>query len=459
MKIQQELFHRTQTTEDFLFYKTDEKDVKKTTQSLSEPPHASILEKFPELLSGNAFKDKAQTLLKEKECFGIMAIGLDKSPGTQGKPSIENVIEILECIRTFCAEEEGLWGKLESDLLACVFPGKDKARVQIAGQTLQKKLGKPTVQTITIGMAAYPCLAYEKTQIIECALKALNHAAFFGPGSRAFFDAVSLNISGDQFYQNGNIDGAIAEYKLALQIDPEDVNVLNSMGVCHAVMGNFDTALSYFESAGRYDPDEVMAWYNSALLYKLKGNKKKALDYFLTAHSKKKDSFEIAFQTGKIYFETGNEKAGRKYYQKALTLSHEAEGNQRFVGDCHLALNDPSLALKAYKIAVKENPNDAYALSALGMLYDQKGENPEIALVFCQQSVDISPKNSLFRRRLALLHLKQKLWDKALEEFKMADQLDFKSHGSEHIPVIQQKKKSANQPPNSKKPKDERSVA
>jgi tetratricopeptide (TPR) repeat protein len=200
------------------------------------------------------------------------------------------------------------------------------------------------------------------------------------------------------------------------------------MGVCHGVMGDLDTALSFFESAVACDPHEVMGWYNMALVYKLKGDKKKALDFFLKADAAKQDSFEIAFQTGKIYFETGDAETGTKYYRRVLALAEHTRGNHRFVGDCHVALGEPEKALKAYEAAVKENPSDAHALSALGALYDTKGENPEIAMVLCQQSVDIAPQNSLFRRRLAKLHLKQGRVDEALAHFKAAENMDA-AHG------------------------------
>jgi tetratricopeptide (TPR) repeat protein len=167
-----------------------------------------------------------------------------------------------------------------------------------------------------------------------------------------------------------------------------------------------------------------MGWYNMALVYKLKGDKKKALDFFLKADAVNQDSFEIAFQTGKIYFETGDAETGAKYYRRVLALAEHSRGNHRFVGDCHVALGETEKARKAYETAVKENLGDAHALSALGALYDAKGENPDIAMVLCQQSVDIAPQNSLFRRRLAKLHLKQGRFEEALAHFKAAESME-----------------------------------
>jgi tetratricopeptide (TPR) repeat protein len=80
-------------------------------------------------------------------------------------------------------------------------------------------------------------------------------------------------------------------------------------------------------------------------------------------------------------------------------------------------------AVSAYKKAIRQNPNDADSLSALGYLYDLQGENPEITTIFCQQSVDIAPENGLFRYRLGSLYLKRDQLKDALEQLQKADTL------------------------------------
>jgi uncharacterized protein HemY len=60
------------------------------------------------------------------------------------------------------------------------------------------------------------------------------------------------------------------------------------------------------------------------------------------------------------------------------------------------------------------------SLSALGCLFDEKGENPEISLVFCRESVRLAPQNPLFRQRLGMLCAKQDLLAEALAELEAA---------------------------------------
>ena len=70
------------------------------------------------------------------------------------------------------------------------------------------------------------------------------------------------------------------------------------------------------------------------------------------------------------------------------------------MGECYRETGKPDQAIRAYEAAVKRNPNDAGALSALGLLYAEKDENPEISLLFCEKSVELAPDNSLHLYRL-----------------------------------------------------------
>ena len=82
-------------------------------------------------------------------------------------------------------------------------------------------------------------------------------------------------------------------------------------------------------------------------------------------------------------------------------------------------------AITSYKLAVRRNPNDAGALSALGLLYDEKGENPEIPLIFCEKSVELAPENGLYTYRLGCILENHGERQKALDTFERALDLGY----------------------------------
>ena len=426
-KSQQKLYTDRGSARQFLFYKTDSKisDIKYDTKFSAN--QTGLSNEFPDMLTGKEFIDHALAKLNSSLKFGAMVIRIDNIFQGNEESVKENALELLvkvaKIIDSICKNEKGLWGQIGYDMLGWFcFEKNENSCMEIAHKA-QKDLEEFLNETISIGMAFYPTTNFKKHQIIDNALKALDHAAFFGPNSAVAFDAVSLNISGDKLYQKGNIKGAINEFKAGLLLDPLNANIHNSLGVCYGVLGSFEKAKKKFEAAIRLDSNEGMALYNSGLANLLLDNKKRALELFLEAESIGENVFEVEFQLGKLYLESGKPEKGKKHIEKAVGLKAESGAAFRFLGDCNKAINKIDEAIASYKKAIKLNPNDADSLSALGYLFDIKDENAEIASIFCRQSVEISPDNGLFRHRLGRLYFKQNQYEDAMKEFQKANDL------------------------------------
>ena len=423
-----ELFHNRSSSKEFLFYKTDAKPEKDTAQALSSVASDRISNAFPDILGQEDFLDYAMSHLEPSERFQAMVVKIDAlelKAETAGDFEIDLWVDVAGVIDAICRRENGIWGRLDQGRFACFFSEKNEtASVDLANK-ISDGLVEIRQERLPIGIASYPTLNFEKNQILDNAGKALDHAAFFGPASTVSFDAVSLNISGDILYQNGDIDGAVQEFKTALLLDPSDINVHNSLGVCYGILGDYDLARTEFKEAARIDPNEVMALYNLGLINMLTGDNEKALQYFLEAGEKEEDVFEIIFQTGNVYLKMGKPKKAKKFIDKAAAINPESGPVYRCLGECFSAMNLTDDAISAYKKAIRQNPNDAESLSALGYLFDLLGENPEITTILCQQSIDIAPENGLFRYRLGNLYLKRNQLEDALEQFQKAQDLDY----------------------------------
>jgi len=424
------LFHNRSSSKEFLFYKTEATPKKDTAQVLSSVETNRILKAFPDILAGKTFIDKALARFETSEKFESMVIKIDRlnheGSETADNDQIDIWLDVAKVIDSICSRENGMWGQLDQGMFGCFFfPTNQTPPLEFA-RKIKKILAESTDETVSIGIASYPTLSFTRSQIIENAGKALEHAAFFGPDSIVPFDAVSLNISGDNLYQNGDIEGAIAEFKTALLLDPSDINVRNSLGVCYGILGDYKKALKEFKATLKLDPDEVMALYNIGLVNMLTGKNDEALKYFLDADRKKEeDIFEVAFQIGRVYLDMGNSEMAKEFLEKALKLNPQSWSVLHSLGECCTALNMTDEAISAYKKAIRLNPNDAESLSALGCLFDLLGENPEITTIFCQQSIDIAPENGLYRYRLGSLYLKRNQLEDALIQFQKANDLGY----------------------------------
>ncbi len=387
----------------------------------------ALKEAFPQMPVGEEFRDLFESFAAQSDRFAVLVVrvdDLDKTLKQLGEAITSGVVVRLARIIDGLSKTRILkWGRLDQERFTCFYPDTDEvAAVQLAKE-IQRRLGLVGEETVSVGLAVYPFWPFEKMTILDNAQKALDHAAFFGPNSVTPFDAVSLNISADKLYQYGDVDGAIEEFKKALAVDLQNVNVHNSLGVCYGVQGKLDLAIDAFETAIRIDPEDVMATYNLGLAHLKEGNREKALDLFLEAHSLDGDNPEVAYQIAVCYREKDQTDAALEYLEKAAHNARKEAHIFHALGECYLEKEMLQEAAKAYEKAIRQNPTDAKCLSDLGYLYGALGENMEIAIVLGRESTRIDPDNGLYRYRLGKLYLQSKDYENALEQLKMAAEL------------------------------------
>ena len=421
----------------FLYSKTAGPDASNAADAGTPPlPSGSedpLQQHYPGLRSGQDYQDWAAAKTAAHAHFAALALRIDTSAHRQ-TVDLERLqqqrMATAAAIERRGARENGLWGLMTPDVFGWVLPGKDVASALAIAKEIQEHLNADADLTLTIGLAAYPCLQYTTGEVLANARKALDHALFLGPGGRASFDAVSLNISGDRHYDAGEIDQAIQEFRNALRLDPKNVNVLNSLGVCFGVKQNYPKALTAFQAALKIKPDEILALYNAGLVNLLMEQRDKTLEFWLKAAPLGRDVFELNFQAGKLLLESDQPEKAQKLLQRAAELKPESALVQRFLGDTFRVQRLLDEAVAPYKKALRLHPNDAHALSGLGRCYELKNENLDIALAFCQQSVEIRPDNGRFHLRLARLLKKTGQYGKALKAFRKAASLGEEAQAS-----------------------------
>jgi hypothetical protein len=188
----------------FLFSKTDTGRIrdlsKKKAGAINEVLHSF----FPELRTGNGFIEHAMQQLDSVAEFAALAIGLDQTQQEEEvytkTGAFDEHVEVAGILETICQEKSGLWGTLEPGLFGGILPDINGSVGLEIARDLQNRLAEKIKQSVTIGIASYPVITFKKSDMIDNARKALEHAAFFGPGSAVAFVGVSLNISGDKMY-------------------------------------------------------------------------------------------------------------------------------------------------------------------------------------------------------------------------------------------------------------------
>ena len=387
----------------------------------------ALMEEYPDLPTPERFQEVFESFAEKNDRFAVLVVRLDDFV-TIFESLGENItgnllVRIGRILESMSRTSDMTWGWLRHEEFACLFEGVNESKGLELAKEIRNRVQAAGEETVSIGLAVYPFWPFEKTSVLDNAQKALDHAAFFGPNTITPFDAVSLNISADKLYQYGDIEGAIEEFKKALAVDPENVNVHNSLGVCYGVQGELDLAVDAFETAIRLDPTDVMATFNLGLARIKQGDPEKAMELFLKAYELDGDNPEVAYQIGMRHREKGDTDLAIEYFEKASGHSPKKAHIFRALGECYLEKKMHREAAKAYEKAIKLNPTDARSLSTLGHLYGVIGENLEIAIVLGRESTKIDPENSLYRYRLGKLYQQSGDYENAIKELKIATDL------------------------------------
>lgn len=307
----------------------------------------------------------------------------------------------------------------------CIYlPGYAGAEgLECATMLLGKLREVPGMSDVYAGVSAFPFHGFTKTETLANVQKALLHAAFFGPGQAVLFDAVSLNISGDIYFSDGDLPRAVREYRRGLGCDPRDVNLLNSLGVAYALLNKGTLARSTFESVLEIDKVNHMALYNLGLGAQLRGDLNAALDCFEKAHAycaanhEKADLCrDLKVQLGQLYCLTGNYSESLRYLEEWRREAGERQQGRifRYLGQAYLGTGKPREAMSWLQRALRQNEFDHDMLSLLGTAIWQAREGDDIALSLCSKGVDLAPDNPRLRVRLARIQLHTGQYELAL---------------------------------------------
>ena len=253
---------------------------------------------------------------------------------------------------------------------------------------------------LSMGIASWPCLDFAKKDIPGNALKALLHASLLGPGSVVFFDHLSLNVSGDYYFEEGDYRSAIREYRRGLKLAPGDVNLINSLGVSLVECNQLRRAATCFQETLEKEPLNYMTLVNLGYVRQTLGDQIGALTCFEQAYQVlSEDDFtgqDLLLSLAKLYTELGRSDEALAVLARWQCLSGSSKEFLlfRLLGQNFLESGEPERAIVACQKALQLFPQDSVSMSMLGLLYVQQGEGEQLGLSLCQKALDLDLFNA-----------------------------------------------------------------
>ena len=205
------------------------------------------------------------------------------------------------------------------------------------------------------------------------------------------FDSLAVNISADKRYSQGDVFGALEEYRLALLADENNILAWNSLGVCLAGAGRAAEARRAFEEAVKRAPGEPAGHYNLGTACATLGDAAEAAAQFRTCLDLDPGHVYACIRLGELAESRGDGDEARRLYERAAVADPASSLPHRCLARLELRERHPDKARERLHQALLRNPQDAFSLHLMARLYLDGDEDPELAETLARQSVALRP--------------------------------------------------------------------
>ncbi len=275
------------------------------------------------------------------------------------------------------------------------------------GAALQARLGTIAAalkrthgdKSVTLAASSWPFMDTSKIDCLRNCMKVLLHCSFYGQGAVQELNALTMNVSGDHYFEMGDFRAAIREYTRGLLLDPSDINLLNSLGVALAQVDRNREAIATFEKVLLQRPGEYMALVNQGFARQAVGEQDEALECFEKALTVKLHSAiggtELFLPLCRIYSRKGRwERVSQILGRWREEGSTDEYLYHRLFAQSSCEQGQLDEGMQAAQKALTLNPVDDVSMSLLGLLYVLGGQGEEVGLSLCQRATEMRGGNA-----------------------------------------------------------------
>jgi tetratricopeptide (TPR) repeat protein len=230
-------------------------------------------------------------------------------------------------------------------------------------------------------------------------------------------------------YYAGNLEGAIAAYEKALEIDPKFDYAWCGLGATLNELGRNSEAIAAYETALEIDPKLHIVWHNLGGALNDLGRNSEAIAAYETA-LEIDPKFHYAWNgLGDALNDLGRNSEAIAAYEKALEIDPKYLNALNGLGNALNDLGRSSEAITAFETALEIDPKYLNALNGLGATLNELGRNSE-AIAAYEKALEIDPKYHLAWYNLGVTLYDLGRYSEAIAAYEKALEIDPKSHAT-----------------------------
>jgi tetratricopeptide (TPR) repeat protein len=241
---------------------------------------------------------------------------------------------------------------------------------------------------------------------------------------RVLYEAYRLRFyaKGEFAMAKGNYEAAIQHYQKALERDPDNPILLSSIGLAYYDMEDFDNSIQWYQRSLAADSNQADVEKAIALCYYEMEEYDDAIVHLEKAVVLDPKNDKLIGMLGNAHHLNRDYATATSYFQKGIDMNPQNHLYYHHLATVYSDQGDYQKAVFYDKQALDRNSNHIDTLKSIAFSY-AKLQNVNQALYYLQKGIEEKPDAELFRN-VASCFVVQKHWDKALEAFQTAAELD-----------------------------------
>lgn len=236
------------------------------------------------------------------------------------------------------------------------------------------------------------------------------------------FEAQCLNAIGLVYARVSRFEDAIAAYKKAVQIAPNQLHVWNNLGSLCLKLGRKDEALAVFLRAAEGNPGDAVAWNGIGQVYHVMGFADSAISAFEKSANLAPAFSEPWCWMGEVYAAQGRYEEAIRSYQKAIQVNPNLLSQSVRLARTLFKSGRLEDARKLYRRILKQDPQNSEVWGELGLVYLNLSDDRTAEETF-RRSIQCDPMNGKPYGSLGLLYVKQGKLEDGIRLFLKAIEL------------------------------------
>lgn len=232
-----------------------------------------------------------------------------------------------------------------------------------------------------------------------------------------------LNSLGQLYIKASDDEKAIPFYEQIIKLNPVNVDAYNNMGGIYRRLKRYDESIAILNKALSFNKNNSEVKYNLGFTYKLMGKNDEACDCFEYVISENPNDVLAYNHLGSIYATKKDYQKSISIYKRGLQIDPNHPILQYNLARSYVAINSDLDAFKAFEAALRAKPSWKDAVKEYSALLNKYSRTKESCEVI-QKAINLYPTDGHLYYLLGKSFLVQTDYESAVKSFEKAISLD-----------------------------------